>query len=153
MGDRGSEFAHIAYTLLIVEKVITVEDVAKAIGMTYATLHSRLIGRSPFSADEIRALIQVVADPRLVSYLLDGTGFVAAERLQSGGVTAEKAQMAVQRGATKVVVDAAGILELVDASLVGGGLDHRQRRLLLGDITEAERALASLRLQVEDKRN
>lgn len=56
----------------------------------------------------------------------------------------------VQRGATRVVVDAASILELVDAVLAGGGLDHRHKKLLMKDIIEAERALATLRLQVAD---
>lgn len=76
----GEDFAHIVYTLLVVEKQKTIEEAASALGMSYASLHSRLIGRSPFSADEIRALIAMLPDPRLVSYLLDGSAFVAAKR-------------------------------------------------------------------------
>lgn len=147
--NRGEEFAHIVYTLLVVEKQKSVEEAAVALGMSYASLHSRLIARSPFSADEIQALIRMVPDARLVSYLLDGTAFVAAERV-TPPVDRSLANEAVQRGATKVVVEAADILELVDAVLAGGGLDHRHRKLLLKDIVEAERALATLRLQIAD---
>ncbi|MBP2463619.1 MULTISPECIES: hypothetical protein [unclassified Rhizobium] len=88
-------------------------------------------------------------DPRLASYLLDGSAFVAAERMNPP-VDHRLANRAVQRGATKVVVEAADILELVDAVLAGGGLDHRHKRLLMKDIAEAERALATLRLQIAD---
>lgn len=52
----------------------------------------------------------------------------------------------LQRGATRVVVEATDVLELVDAALAGGGMDHRKQRLVLKEIEEAERALASLRL-------
>ena len=147
--NRGEDFAHIVYTLLVVEKQMSVEEAAAALGMSYASLHSRLIARSPFSADEIQALIRLLPDPRLASYLLDGSVFVAAERIMPP-VKGRLANEAVQRGATKVVVEAADILELVDAVLTGGGLDHRHKRLLLKDIVEAERALATLRLQIAD---
>jgi hypothetical protein len=147
--NRGEDFAHIVYTLLVVERQRTVEEAAVGLGMSYASLHSRVIARRPFSADEIRGLIKFLPDARLVSSLLDGSDFVVAERVVPAGEQAQ-ASTTVQRGATKVVVEAANILELVDALLAGGGLDHRHKRLLLGDIVDAERALATLRLQIED---
>lgn len=147
--ERGQDFAAIAYTILVVEKNPRIEDVASRIGLNYATLHSRLINRTCFSADEIVSLIRAVPDRRLVSYLLDGTAFTAADRppadrqLNSdiGGL---------QRGATRVVVEATDVLELVDAALAGGGtLDHRQVNLVLTEIGQAEQALASLRVRIE----
>ncbi len=147
--NRGEDFAHIVYTLLVVEKQKSVEEAASVLGMSYASLHSRLIGRVPFSADEIRALIRMLPDARLVSYLLDGSDFVPAERLKPSA-NRNHINEAVQRGATRVVVEAADILELVDAVLAGGGLDHRHKKLLMQDIVEAERALATLRLQISE---
>lgn len=147
--ERGRDFAAIVYTILVVEKKPRLEDVASSIGMTYATLHSRLINRTCFSADEIVALIRAVPDSRLVSYLLEGTAFMSADRpppdrhlnSDAGGL---------QRGATRVVVEATDVLELVDAALAGGGaLDHRQENLVLAEIGEAQRALASLRVRIE----
>ena len=149
MPGRGEDFAHIVYTLLVVEKVRSIHEVANEIGMSYAVLHSRMIGRSTFSADEIRNLLKALPDPRLVGYLLEGTSFVPAGRIDGNDeASATKPDMAIQRGATRVVVEAAGILDLVDASLAGGGLDHRHRGLLVREIVEAEQTLASLRLKV-----
>jgi len=150
VSERGSDFAHIVYTLLVVEKAMTVEEAATALGISYAVLHSRIIARSAFSADEIRSLLRLLPDQRLVSYLLDGTKYIAAERSTVDSEQAALVNVSIQRGATKVVVEAAEILELVDASLAGGGIDHRSKRVVLKDISEAEQALASLRLRIED---
>lgn len=152
MAERGREFADIVYTILVVEKTPGIEVAAAALGMTYAVMHSRLINRTCFSADEMNALIRAVPDVRLVSYLLEGTDFVAADRpLQD--VHPEIAETmgiaGLQRGATRVVVDATGILELVDAALAGGGLDHRKEAMVLKEIEATERALATLRLRID----
>ncbi|GAA3072953.1 hypothetical protein GCM10010520_20260 [Rhizobium viscosum] len=144
MTQRGRAFADIVYTILIVEKAYPVDVVATALGMNYAAFHSRLISRTCFSADEIQNLLEVVPDPRLASYLLERSIFVAAER--SSGVEQAEPVASLQRGATRVVVEATDVLELVDAALAGGGMDHRKQRLVLKEIDEAERALASLRL-------
>jgi len=47
-----------------------------------------------------------------------------------------------------VVVDATGILELVDAALAGGGIDHRREALVYREIDATERSLATLRLRL-----
>jgi hypothetical protein len=152
MGDRGRGFADIAYTILVVEKTPSVERAAALLGMEYATLHSRLIGRTCFSADEIRDLICAVPDARLVSCLLEGSRFVAAERLPADEKPrdAQAASRSIQSGAARVVVSAADVLEIVDASIAGGNIDHRAEVLVLKEIDETERALASLRLRIED---
>ncbi|MBW9115193.1 hypothetical protein JNB88_16240 [Rhizobium cauense] len=150
MADRGSEFAQIAYAILVIERQLSIEKVAAEIGVSYAVLHSRLIGRSVFSADEIRALIVAIPDPRLVAYLLEGTRFVPAER--ADGVRIDDLEPpvpeALQRRATKVVIEATDVLEVVDAAIAGGGIDHRQEKIVLKEIGEAERALSSLRVQL-----
>lgn len=145
MLDRGRDFADIVYTILVPEKSTRLERAAGELGMAYATLHSRVINRTCFSADEIRKLVRTIGDPRLVSYLLDGTGFVAAVR-PSGD---PEDQLSIQRGATRIVVEATDVLEVVDAALAGGGLDHRHKAIVLREIEQAELALASLRVQVE----
>lgn len=155
MAERGKDFADIVYTILVVEKKPDIAEVAEALGMTYAALHSRLINRTCFSADEIRALVRNVPDPRLVSYLLDGTKFVAADRAVADGDAADQEigkpalRDAIQRAATRVVVEAADVLEIIDAALAGGGMDHRDERLVLKEINETEQALASLRVKIE----
>ncbi len=144
MTQRGRAFADIVYTILVVERAYPVEVIANAMGMNYAAFHSRLISRTCFSADEIRDLLEAIPDPRLASYLLDRSIFLPAER-SSDADQAEPAA-SLQRGATRVVIEATDVLELMDAALAGGGIDHRKQRLLLKEIEETERALASLRL-------
>ncbi len=148
MGDvlveRGKQFADIAYTVLVVEKRHPVAEVAAALGMGYAALHARLINRTCFSADEIRALVAAVPDPRLVGYLLEGSAFVAADRIaHASGLTVE-----IHRGAARVVIGAADVLKSVDEALDDWTIDHQEGRLILDEIMKAERALASLRLAV-----
>ena len=43
-----------------------------------------------------------------------------------------------------------GILELVDAALAGGGMDHRREALVRNEIDETERSLATLRLRIAE---
>lgn len=145
MAERGREFADIAYTVLVVEKKPGVEAVATALGMTYAVLHSRLINRTCFSADEINALMRTVPDVRLVNCLLKETGFIAADRPSAETIDEP---VDLQRSATRVVVNATGILELVDAALAGGGIDHRRDALVHREIDATERSLATLRLRL-----
>jgi len=147
MAERGREFADIAYTVLVVEKNPGIETVAAALGMTYAVLHSRLINRTCFSADEINALVRTVPDVRLVNCLLKETGFIAADRPPQETAD-DGAPVNLQRSATRVVVDATGILELVDAALAGGGIDHRREALVYREIDATERSLATLRLRL-----
>ncbi|MBB3440509.1 hypothetical protein LVY75_18945 [Sinorhizobium sp. B11] len=146
MTQRGRAFADIVYTILIVEKAYPVEVVATALGMNYAAFHSRLISRTCFSAEEIQNLLEVVPDPRLASYLFEKSIFVAAER--SSDWQQQQPAGSLQRGATRVVIEATDVLEIVDAALAGGGMDHRKQRLVLKEIEDAERALASLRLSL-----
>jgi hypothetical protein len=148
MAERGREFADIAYTVLVVEKNPGIETVAAALGMTYAVLHSRLINRTCFSADEINALVRTVPDVRLVNCLLKETGFIAADRPPQETAD-DGAPVDLQRSATRVVVNATGILELVDAALAGGGIDHRREALVYREIDATERSLARLRLAGE----
>ncbi|QFY62526.1 hypothetical protein FZ934_19215 (plasmid) [Rhizobium grahamii] len=98
MGDRGKEFASIAYTVLVVDRRPGVKAAARLLGMNYSTLHSRLIGRTSFSADEIRDLVRAVPDPRLVSYLLDGSHFIEASRTSRNGHIDTKRSDAGGRG-------------------------------------------------------
>ena len=149
--DRGRDFADIVYTLLVVEKLKRVEDVADAIGLSYASLHARLINRTAFSADEIRAIILLLQDVRLVEYFLEDTNYIPVlrevERGEGNGSSASAVNLSiVQREASRVVIDASDVLEFVDAGVAGGRIDHRIARLALGAIKATERALASLRL-------
>lgn len=151
---RGRDFSDVVYTLLIVEKVRRVEEVADAMGMTYAALHARIINRTCFSADEIRSLITEVPDARLVNYFLEESSFIPAVRLGHSEAHDMLSSItnkleATQRGANRVIIDATDVLEIIDAGIASGKIDHRIARLALTAIDATERALASLRLMLD----
>lgn len=143
--ERGRDFADLAYTVLIAEKRYPAEKVADAIGLGYDALYARIRNRVIFSADELRALVAAAPDPRFVAYLLRGTAYVAAERAGSG---ADDEQEAIHRGATRIVLEAADVLEAVENALRDGRVDHRDALDIRREIEIAERALASLRVRI-----
>lgn len=149
--ERGRDFSDIVYTLLVVEKLRSIEDVAEALGMSYAALHARLINRTCFSADEIRRLIVEIGDARLVAYFLDGSKFIPADRPHHAMDDADldgttDRNIKTQRAATRVVIEATDVLEIVDAGLAGQHIDHRVARVALAALEETESALATLRV-------
>ena len=145
MSKRGKGFADIAYTMLVVNKQYAVQDVAIGLGMTYATLHSRLINRTCFSADEIRGFIAVAPNTKLVAYLLAGTPYVAADRVS----VQANIHATIQKSATHVVVNAAHILDAIDRALEDQRIDHREGAEILSEIDRALRTLTSLKLKIE----
>ena len=111
----------------------------------------RFTNRTCFSADEIRSLVAEVPDARLVNYFLEGSSFIPAVRLGHNEtddvlMSITNKLEATQRGANRVIIDATDVLEIIDAGLAGGRIDHRVARLALTAIDATERALASLRL-------
>lgn len=136
------EFPDIAYRVLVSEKKWSVDEVASGMGMKYHTLYSRIRGDVKFSPAELRVLLRLAPDPRFVDYLLKGTPFIAVERCD-GAYDALPEN--VHLGATRTVIEAAGILEEVEAGLEDDKIDHRDRARIEKEIESAERALAALR--------
>lgn len=143
--ERGRAFADLVYAVLVAEKRYAIEAVAAALGLTYHTLYARIRNRIVFSADEVRRLIEAAPDPRFVAYLLRGTPYVAADRVS--GTDAAEAE-AIHRGATRIVIEATDVLEVVERALGDGRVDHRDALLIRTEIEIAERALASLRMRL-----
>ena len=143
--ERGKEFSQLVYQIVIQEKAPSAEQAAAAMGFDYHAFYARVINRVVFSADEIRALLSAVPDPRLVTYLLRGTPYVAADRLEP--ITASDEE-AIHRGATRIVIEATDILEAVEAALRDGRVDHRDAIAIRSEIEIAEHALASLRMRL-----
>lgn len=143
--ERGRAFAGLVHQVIIDERRHPLKRVAAALGLSEPAFYARTSNRVPFSADEIRALIAAAPDPRLVAYLLRGTPYVAAERLESDGGPVEEQ---IHRGATRIVIEATDVLESVETALRDGRIDHRDALVLRQEIEVAERALASLRTLV-----
>lgn len=146
LGD-DCEFRRIAYDLLVVERVSTVPVAAEAIGLTRHALYARLAGRSKFRPEEARRLIAFVNDPRLLAFYVDGSRFVVARRPQPHDPPGN-----VARAAGAVLHEVTDIMDIVTAAISDGpGLDHREQRLALDEVAQAETALANLRAVLERK--
>lgn len=142
--DRGRSFAQIVYQVLVVEKVVSLEKAAVALGMGYDALYARINGRTHFTADEIAALISCVPDPRLVGYLLRHSNLVAIERVDG----ADDAEQEITRATHRILIEAADVLEAVDHALKDNRIDHREALTIQAEIEVAERALLTLREHV-----
>jgi hypothetical protein len=144
MTDRGQEFADLAYTVIVTEKRFPLKRVALDMGFGYDALHARIVNRTPFSAEEIRRLIRAAPDPRFAAWLLRGTRFVAAERAEADEGPRDPDVEAIHLAATRIVLEAADVLEAVEVALSDQRLDHRDALEIRAEIEVAERALASL---------
>jgi Phage regulatory protein CII (CP76) len=142
-----SPFADLVYTVLVAEKKWPLKDVAEAMGMLYATLHARLHQRVAFNPEEIRALIAAAPDIRFAAYFLEDTPFIA---IDGKAEPTDGSPESVHLGATKSVLEAADVLRAVEMSLDDNRIDHRDKARIGKEITEAERALATLRHRLEE---
>lgn len=142
--DRGAEFASLVYQIVVTEKLYSAKKVAMDMGLGYDAFHARAVNRTPFSADEIRRLIRVVPDSRLVAWLLRGTPFVGADRVAALDGDSDPEIEAIHLSATRIVLEAADVLETVEAALEDHRIDHRDALEIREQIETAEQALASL---------
>lgn len=146
MSERGKEFAELVYAIIVAERRFSAKSVASEMGLGYDAFYARIINRTNFSADEIRRLIRVAPDPRFVTWLLRGTRFVAADRA-SAAEDDDNAQ-AIHYAATRIVLEAADVLESVEKGLRDHCIDHRDALDIRCEIESAERALASLSIRL-----
>lgn len=144
MTDRGKDFADLAYTIIVAERRWSMKRVASEMGLGYDALHARIVNRTPFSAEEIRRLIRSAPDPRFVGWLLRGTRFVAAERIEGEDEADGADADAIQNAAMRIAIEVADVLAAVQDGLADRRIDHRDALEIRDEIEIAERALATL---------
>jgi len=142
---RTADFAALVHHLLVAEKRRPVKEVAKALGMKYATFYARMIGRVPFDPDEINALLREVPDHRLVDCLLAETQYIAVPRPPAGRKPDARENTGIVVHALQSAAESFGILREMTLVLDDGGLDPEARDRITAHIHEAERGLAALR--------
>lgn len=142
-------FARAAYRVLVEEKRYSAKDVARALGMKYATFHARLIGRVPFRPDEIVALLREAPDIRLVDALLSSSPFVAIPKVDS---PSDAPADGVMRIAIEAIAEATTALAEIERAQEDARSPEGPRKAAIdGHIRAAERALAQVRVRL-DKR-
>ena len=140
--DRGKHFSFLVRQAIANDPRFRISTVAKGMGLSYHAFYQRLEGKTSFSADEIRRLIACFPDPSLVSYLLKGTVYIAAERIHAERPDEEDV---LYRAAHRIIFDASDVLRQVDIALKDSRLDHRDAAAITRKIDDAERSLVTLR--------
>ncbi|MGV2975785.1 phage regulatory CII family protein [Roseibium alexandrii] len=141
--DRGKAFAALVHRTLMRREKSDLDKIAQKMGMSYPAFYNRLRHATPFSADEIQSLLIIVRDPDIASFLLAGSPFVAAERqIGPESISFEKN---LERGAERIVIEAADVLRAAYEALRDNRIDHREELTIRQAIDEAERALLTLR--------
>jgi hypothetical protein len=140
-------FAGLAYTVLVIDKVAAVREVAARMGMTQDALYGRLRGRSVFRPREVQALIAAVPDQRLIRFFADDSVYIVARRPRPG-----PQKTTVEAALAETLREAADLMHVV-AEAVRDGLpfDHRDIARILTQVKEAETATANLRAAVESR--
>ena len=138
-------FARSAYHVLVEEKRYSAKDIARTLGMKYATFHARLIGRVPFRPEEIVALLHVVPDIRLADALLAASPFLAVPKTPP----AADGEGETIRIAIEAVNEAARALAEIERAEHDGGVNGAQHRGTIDThLLGAERALAQVRTRL-----
>lgn len=148
--SRSATFAALVHQILVVERQRPVREVAEALGMKYATFYARMIGRVPFDADEINAVLREVPDSRLIDCLLTDTGFIGVRRQPAAAAGASRNIGPIEI-ALHALEESVGIVRDITCALANGGLKAEVCHRIEDHVVEAERDLAALRLNVREQ--
>ena len=140
------EFAFLVYQVLVVERVVTLAQAAKALGLTYGAMHSRVNQRTRFRPAEIKRLVETVPDPRLVRFFTDESTHIVVPRPSAPADHSKSVGNAVAV-AMKEAIDIWSVANQILAH--GGRLSHKERSDLIEEVKQAEIAIASLRSTIE----
>ncbi|MBE7637079.1 hypothetical protein GUA87_09505 [Sneathiella sp. P13V-1] len=147
--ERGKDFAEFVHQIVSHrDHQVSRKELAEHLGIKYATLHSRLVGRSCFSADEIRKMIEFRPDLRLADYFLENTNYFLSKRAPQSSSTART----IQSGAIEVDIEAGQLLEQVHKGLEDFKICHNDKFHIARELADVERALASLKAALEEPR-
>lgn len=141
--NMGKPFWKVARQILIEENRHKLADISRALGMEYATLYSRLNGRTPFRLDEALNLLGRLQDQRLAGALLQHTDFIVLPRLGelAWGGSEDLIDLGIQ-SALRLLES----LERINRAKTGHRIDSSDRYLIEDQIRAAERAIAKLLL-------
>ena len=145
-GTRARDpLSRLIYQMLVVENVASVATVAAALGISPSALYGRLQGRARFRVEEVRTLIALLDDQRILRWFADDSRYVVARRPRPDAV-----RQSVIDATTDAIHGAVDLMGVVARAVADGApLDHRDRAAILHEVKEAETAIANLRAAVE----
>ena len=136
-------FAEATRQILVVEKKYPMALTAQAMGMEYATLYSRVTGRTPFRPEEINSLLIEAPDVRLIDALLQDTVYVAVERPTANGWGDAREIMSASLQSVQEVLKAVMVM---NSAADKARWSEGDRSRIEAHIQEAESSLARVRL-------
>ncbi len=148
----GLEFSKLVQNIITGTKSWSVKVTADLMSMTVDKLRSRIRlddNRVPFSPEEIRSLIAAMPDVRIVDYFLEDSPFIAAKRYDPNVELEEN----IHQFTAKFSIEAAEVYKVVQESLLDRKIDHQEKILILKEIQDAERELASLKNLLDPTEN
>ena len=140
--DAGSVFFSIVHQILVVEKRYSVREIAASLGMSYAAFYARISGRGSFTPEELRRLLQLVPDQRLVDWLLAKSAFMPVARV---GKSHPDLSISALEHATQTAERALSIVKDLSTAAVEETVDGECWKRIDGQISEMERSVATLR--------
>ncbi len=148
MAEEKDAFSELVHQVIIGEKTYQLKTVAHEFGLDYHTFYGRLNKRVAFKADEIRKLLGIVPDLRLIAYLLEKTDYIAVDSM---AVPENADEGDISDGVQQLVLQAADVLKAVRSALTDQKIDHQDNRKIMDEIDEVERTLALLSLRLSSK--
>jgi hypothetical protein len=145
VSGMNKKFWEVAREILVKEKQRSISDVANTLGMEYATLYSRLNGRTPFRLEEASALLIELPDARLADAILQETHFIVVPRLDEPGWGRSDDAIV---SALRTVQELLEVLTDINIATSSSQIEKADRIHIESHVYEAERSLARLRLAI-----
>ncbi|MGZ5930851.1 MAG: phage regulatory CII family protein [Rhizomicrobium sp.] len=145
VSGMNKKFWEVAREILVKKKQRSISDVANKLGMEYATLYSRLNGRTPFRLEEASALLIELPDARLADAILKETHFIAVPRLDEPGWGRSGDAIV---SALRTVQELLEVLTDINIATSSSQIEKADRIHIESHVYEAERSLARLRLAI-----
>jgi hypothetical protein len=123
------------------------KELADRLGLSYDSFFGRMEKRTHFRAYELRRLLPHIEDVRLIDYLLEDCGYVAATRVKVD----ERPELNIQEAMHNMVHHMSSVVRIIEQSLRDDRVSAQDRQQIHYEVIEAESALAALRRLVTDE--
>jgi hypothetical protein len=130
------------------DREVTMQALSGMIDMKYDALSSRFRSNgSPFSPDEVRNIIGAMPDVRLVNYILSGTDYIGAERVDEEDNPVH-AMRDLRETAIRMSIEAADANHAILRALADNKICHKDYIVLEQELEIAEAAVATVKQHV-----
>jgi len=141
-------FSKLVHQTLSSDNSYNIKEIAHEMAMEYDTFYARIIGRVMFKPEEIKRLLEIVQDIKLISYFLENTNYIAANKIK---IPENPESSEVLDGVQELVLDAADVLKSAKTAMNDKFINPNENRDILEKMEEVERTLALLNMRLISK--